>query len=350
MKRIVLSIFLFLISVSLLFSQRSFTMLQMNVWQEGTMVDDGLNKIADVISVLKPDVVTFSEVRNYEGEDWTNKIVAKLNERGEKYYGEYVGGDVTLISKFPIEKTEIIFDDTKIDSGSVTAYLLNVDGIKLWVCPGHLDYRYYAVYMPRGYTGGIPDWKMIDDGNGSPKPVTNVETILAYNKLSKRDEAIKAFIGFAEHQGGVPVFLGMDMNGASHLDWTEKTKDMFDHNGLVIEWNNTLALEKAGFTDAYRKVFPDEVDYPGITWPAHPTGYEKSVSWTPKADERDRIDYIFYKGDGISAEDAFLVGPKKSYVNGEIVKMDSFKDKWLYDDKPWPADHFGVLVKFELKD
>jgi hypothetical protein len=177
-----------------------------------------------------------------------------------------------------------------------------------------------------------------------------VETILAYNKLSKKDEAIKAFIGFSGLQGDTPVLLGMDMNGASHLDWTEKTKDMFDHNGLVIEWNNTLALEKAGFTDAYRKVFPDEVDYPGITWPAHPTGYEKSVSWTPKADERDRIDYIFYKGDGISAEDAFLVGPKKSYVNGEIVKMDSFKDKWLYDDEPWPADHFGVLVKFELKD
>ena len=348
MKRIVLSIFLFLVFVPLLFSQRSFTMLQMNVWQEGTMVDDGLNKIADVISTIKPDVVTFSEVRNYEGEDWTNKLKKKLEERGEKYFGKYAGGDVTLISKFPIEKTEIIFDDTKIDSGSLTAYLLNIDGKKIWVCPGHLDYRYYAVYMPRGYTGGIPDWKMIDDGNGNPKPVTNVETILAYNKLSKKDEAIKAFIGFSGLQGDTPVLLGMDMNGASHLDWTEKTKDMFDHNGMVIEWNNTLALEKAGFTDAYRKVFPDEVNYPGITWPAHPTGYEKTVSWTPKADERDRIDYIFYKGKGLAAKDAYLVGSKKSYVNGEVVSQDSFKDKWMYDDKPWPSDHFGVLVKFEL--
>jgi len=350
MKKIVTLVLMFLAFSTFVFSQRSFTVLQMNVWQEGTMVEDGLNKIADVIVTLKPDVVTFSEVRNYKNEDWTKKLLAKLNEKGEKYYGEFTGGDVTLISKFPIEKSEIIFDDTKIDSGSISAYLLNVDGKKMWVCPGHLDYKYYAVYMPRGYTGGIPDWKMIDDGNGNPQPVTNVETILAYNKLSRRDEAVKAFVGFSKLHGDVPVLLGMDMNGASYRDWTERTKDMFDHNSLVIPWNNTLTLEEAGFVDSYRKVHPDEVDYPGITWPAHPTGYEKAVSWTPKADERDRIDYIFYKGAGLTAEDAYLVGPKESYANGEIVKMDQFKDKWIYDDKPWPSDHFGVLVKFELKD
>jgi len=331
------------------FSQKNFTVLQLNVWQEGTMVKNGLDKIADVIVTIKPDVVTFSEVRNYKGEDWTNKVIEKLGEKGEKYYGEYVSGDVTLISRFPVEETDVIFDGTKTDGGSVIAYLLNFDGDKMWVCPGHLDYRYYAVYMPRGYTGGIPDWNMIDDGNGNPAPVTNIETILAYNKLSKKDEAVKAFISFSELHKDVPVLLGMDMNGASHLDWTEKTKDMFDHHGLVIPWNNTLELEKAGFTDAYRKVYPDEVNYPGITWPAYPAGYKKTVSWTPKADERDRIDFIFYKGKNLNAADAFLVGSKVSYVKGQKVNMDSFKDRWLYDDDPWPSDHFGVLVKFELK-
>ncbi len=350
MKRYVALGFLYFFISVISFSQRSFSILQLNIWQEGTMVDSGLNKIAEVITTLKPDIVTFSEVRNYEGKDWTEKLIAKLNQSGNNYSGKYITGDVSLISKFPITDTKVIFDDTQFDSGSITAYLLDINGKKVWICPGHLDYKYYAVYMPRGYTGGVPDWKMIDDGNGNPHPVTNIETILAYNKLSKKDEAIKAFIGFAKLEGDTPVMLGMDMNGASHLDWTEKTKDSFDHNGLVIPWNNTLALEKAGFIDAYRKVYPDEVNYPGITWPAYPTGYKKKVSWTPKADERDRIDFIFYKGNDLNAKDAYLVGSKESYAKGQKIKMDKFKDKWLYDDKPWPSDHFGVLINFEIKN
>ncbi len=349
MKRYVaLGVLCLFISVTSL-SQKSFSFLQLNIWQEGTMVDSGLSKVADIITTLKPDIVTFSEVRNYEGQDWTEKLLSKLDSSGDKYFGKYVSGDVSLISKFPVTDTKVIYDDTRFDSGSVIAYLLNIDGKKVWVCSGHLDYKYYAVYMPRGYTGGVPDWKMIDDGTGNPEPVTNIETILAYNKLSKKDEAIKAFIGFANLEGDIPVLIGMDMNGASHLDWTEKTKNSFDHHGLVIPWNNTLALEKAGFTDAYRKVYPDEVNYPGITWPAYPTGYKKKVSWTPKADERERIDFIFYKSNELDANDAFLVGSKESFAKGKKVKMDGFKDSWLYDDKPWPSDHFGVMIIFNLK-
>ncbi len=350
MKRSVTLVFLYLFVTFMIFSQQSFTVLQMNVWQEGTNVKDGLDKIADVITTLQPDVVTFSEIRNYDGEDWTGKLLTKLESKGVKYYGKFVGGDVSLISKFPVEKTKIIFDDTKFDSGSIAAYLLDVKGERMWVCAGHLDYKYYAVYMPRGYTGGIPDWKMIDDGHGNPQPVTNVETILSYNKLSKKDEAVKALVNFAKLEEGTPVLIGMDMNDASHLDWTEKTKEMFDHNGLVIPWNNTLELEKNGFVDAYRKVNPDEVNYPGITWPASPTDFKKTVSWTPKADERDRIDYIFYKGKRLNAVDAMLVGPKVSFVKCQKVNMNSYKDKWVYDDKPWPSDHFGVLVKFDIQN
>ncbi|NPA36658.1 MAG: endonuclease/exonuclease/phosphatase family protein [Chlorobi bacterium] len=349
MKQITISVFLmFVLSVNSIFSQTGFSVLQLNVWQEGTMTDSGLIKIATVIDSLEPGVVTFSEVRNFNNEDWIEKIKNELKNRGNEYYGEYVAGDVGLISKFPISDTKIIFDETRIDSGSLIAYLLDINGQKVWVCPGHLDYKYYAVYLPRGYSGGKPDWKMIDDGSGNPHPVNNVNTIIEYNKLSRKDEAIKAFIRFFNLHNEYPVILGIDLNGASHLDWTEANKDNFGHNGLAIEWNNTKALEDAGYIDSYRSIYPDEVNYPGITWPAYPTGYKKQVSWTPQADERDRIDYIFYKGKNLKASKAYLVGPGISFSHGEKINLDEYNDPWLFKDGKWPSDHFGVLVEFNL--
>ena len=44
-----------------------FTVLQWNIWQEGTMVPGGYDAIVDEIARLQPDFVTFSEVRNYDG-------------------------------------------------------------------------------------------------------------------------------------------------------------------------------------------------------------------------------------------------------------------------------------------
>ena len=42
-----------------------FTVLQWNIWQEGTKVKGGYDAVVNEIVRLKPDFVTFSEVRNY---------------------------------------------------------------------------------------------------------------------------------------------------------------------------------------------------------------------------------------------------------------------------------------------
>ncbi|TAJ09761.1 endonuclease/exonuclease/phosphatase family protein [Marinilabiliaceae bacterium JC017] len=326
----------------------SFKVLQFNVWQEGTMVTDGLDRIANVISESGADIVTFSEVRNYNNEDWLSKVKDALAEKGLTYHGDFVAGDVGLISKYPVVETRVVFDEAHTsDSGSLVACKLNVNSREVWVCAGHLDYKFYAVYLPRGYNGGYPDWKIRADEVGEPVPVTNVDTVLNYNKRSLKDEAIQKFIDFEKQVAPVPVILGMDLNGASHLDWTDRAKQMYGHNGAVIPWNNTRSLEEAGFTDAYRFIYPDEVTHSGITWPAYPHGYQKNVSWTPKADERDRIDYVFYKGEGIKASTACLVGPSISFSYGKVTGSEC-KDTHIYDNQPWPSDHNGVMVAFEL--
>lgn len=42
---------------------KKFTVLQWNIWQEGTRVEGGYDAILDELERLKPDYVTFSEVR-----------------------------------------------------------------------------------------------------------------------------------------------------------------------------------------------------------------------------------------------------------------------------------------------
>ncbi len=322
--------------------KKELTFLTFNVWQEGTSVPNGLNKIRDIILETNPDVVCFVEVRNYQNQDWTTKIVNALEEAEKKYYSGYVGGDVSFISKYPLENGKQIFKNT--DKGTVVNFNLNVDGNIIIVSGVHLDYTYYASNLPRGYNGGYPDWKIIDDGKSNPTPYTILDSVQAYNLKSTRDEAISSFIESVELESK-PIILMGDFNEPSFLDWTENTKNMFDHNGLAIPWYNTVKLHEAGFIDAFREFFPDEITNPGFTWPSF-TNEKKSTSWAPLADERDRIDYIFFKGNGIKIEDVYIVGPKELYVYNKLEALNTDKEKFMANDLPWPSDHKAVYAKF----
>ncbi|HEX2747739.1 MAG TPA: endonuclease/exonuclease/phosphatase family protein [Verrucomicrobiales bacterium] len=330
-------------------SAQSLRVLQLNIWQEGTSVPGGLEKIAAVILESKADVVAFSEVRNYRGEDWHTKILAALKTKSPDitFHGKYAAGDVGLVSRLPIVSTSEVFNETKTDTGSVIAYrLTGAGGRVITVCTAHLDYKHYALNWVRGYHGGDPDWKVIDENHdGVPDRRKDASAILKYNRESRRDAAISAFLTFAqaERAAGRAVVLAGDMNEGSHLDWTEKAKDAASHYGVVLPWDNSLALAKAGFADAWRVVFPDETTHPGYTWPA--TAFEKkTTSWTPLSDERDRLDFIYASPD-LRPAHAWIVGPRTCFI-GEQKVDDPGKDPFLCASLPWPSDHKGVLIEF----
>lgn len=318
--------------------------LQFNLWQEGTSVPGGFEQIVDVIAASDADLVTLSEVRNYEGRDLHARLIAALADEGEAYYGRFVAGDVGLLSRWPIEHAEPVSDDVT----SVIAYhLRHPRAGRLVVAVAHLDYTHYAVYLPRGYDGVT--WQMIDDdGDGEPDPVTAVDAVLTMDAGSTRDESHAAFLAYAarDELADVPVIYAGDYNEGSHLDWTDATAELFDHHGVVIAWPNSVALAEAGFVDAWRQVHPDPVRYHGATWPSS-TSAGESTAWIPKADERDRIDVVFHNGVGLAARAAWIVGPRSYWVRGELVEPDT-DARFALSDLPWPSDHKGVLVDFEL--
>ncbi len=334
-----------------------FTVLQLNIWNEARTIRGGFDKIIDVILAADADIVAFSEVRNRWWRDWHERVVERLGSRGASYHGTHVGGDVGLISRFPIRDTAIVFDETDDDQGSIMAYRVELPGKRpLIVCSAHLDYRYYGLNLVRGYSGGYPDFERLDvDEDGNPHHSSDVDAVLAYNQRSRKDEAVEAFLDFAasEAQRGVPIVLAGDFNDGSHLDWVEKTRDSFGHNGLVISWPNTRRLEERGFLDAYRMLFPDPLANPGITWPAPAFG-KKSTSWVPMSDERDRIDYILFsnRADGGNTKGTlrpiagWIVGPRGTFAYDQPT-ANVGHDLFRADELPWPSDHKGVLIEFE---
>lgn len=317
-----------------------FTVLQWNVWQEGTMIPGGYDAIVNEIVRLKPDFVTFSEVRNYNHTNFTTRVCASLQEKGLQYYSFY-SYDTGLLSKYPITDSLTVFPENG-DHGSIYRLTSSVNGRKVAVYTAHLDYLDCAYYNARGYDGST--WKEI------PLP-TSVEEILKINVASQRDDAIRLFITQAEKDlaNGYAVIVGGDFNEPSHRDWIEKNKNLYDHNGFVIPWTVTTLLEEAGFVDSYRKIYPNPLTHPGFTYPSdNPAKTPEKITWAPKADERDRIDFVFYKGDGLDAKKAIIFGPKGSIVRAQRVQETS-KDKFLLPLDVWPTDHKGLLVTFGSK-
>lgn len=322
-------------------AQDELKVLQWNIWQEGTVVPGGYEAIVEEIARIEPDFVTFSEVRNYQHTRFCDRIVKSLKEKGQVYYS-FFSDDSGLLSKYPITDSLTVFP-LKDDHGSIYKLTASVKGHQVAVYTAHLDYLNDAYYDVRGYDGST--WQEI------PVPQT-VREVLEVNDRSLRDDAIRCFISESKKDiaEGRVVILGGDFNEPSHLDWIRETKDLYDHNGLIIPWTVPLLLDNAGFIDAYRMRYPDVLDYPGFTFPAdNPLIPVEKLTWAPKSDERDRIDYIFYyPHPALKLKDAVIFGPQGSIVKAKREKEVS-KDRFLLPLGVWPTDHKGVLVTFELK-
>ena len=65
------------------------TVLQLNIWHEGSIVEGGFEAIADEVAQVDADIVFFSEVRNYNGTFFISRIIEALKKRGKTYYGEH---------------------------------------------------------------------------------------------------------------------------------------------------------------------------------------------------------------------------------------------------------------------
>lgn len=338
----ILNLLFLLCLLSCTANKKELSVLQFNIWQEGTMIENGFDGIVDNIIEVNPDMVTFSEVRNYNKTDFITRLITELEKKGSTYYGDF-SESTGIISKYPILEQTVIYP-YKNDQGSILKAIIKIENITIALYSAHLDYKHYACYLPRGYSGET--WEKLE------KPITNPDSILTANRKSKRLEAIEEFIIDAKNEIKKEhiVILGGDLNEPSHLDWQENTKNLWDHNGAIVEWDCSKTLYLHGFKDAYREHFPDVINYPGFTFPSNNSDAPVSkLTWAPDADERERIDFIyFYPTQNITLKDVSLVGPSSSIVRSQRMEEDT-NDKFITPKSVWPTDHKAVLSIFILK-
>ena len=126
----------------------------------------------------------------------------------------------------------------------------------------------------------------------------------------------------------VPIFVVGDFNEPSHLDWTEATAKAGRHP-IKVAYPTSTEMTKAGFSDSYRTIYPDEMKNPGITWsPAYKVGDPRT--------HHDRIDFVYFKGKGLEVKDVKILG--ESEENADIVVT------------PYPSDHRAVVATFKISN
>lgn len=316
---------------------RTLSVLAINIWLGGTVVPPGRELVTKVIRESGADVVLLSE-----SGDATAWLAEDLSTGGERWwYAD--SSDTGILSRFPIVETGRL--------PFITKAVIDVEGRQVATYAAHLEYRWYATYLPRGYAAGVPSgpyagWDQLPGG-----PVTDLATVLQVNADSGRPEVIRAFLADAEQEQRRrrSVILGGDFNEPSVLDWTDAARNLFDHHGLAVPWQSTAALDEAGYVDAYRTVWPDEVRYPGFTWAVDNRSVDvSSLTWTPRADERDRIDYVFASpSPGLKLLGSGIIGPQGSIVRNERVPEATTED-FISHPEPWPTDHKAVLATYRL--
>ena len=229
------------------------------------------------------------------------------------YYHRLISDNLSIYSKYPIVKT-YLFPDS-ISTFNFGGVELDVNGKRVRVFDTWLHY--------------LPDATLV------PTDKSEAE-IIAWDKAGTRDDEIKKIMEvlkpFMAEADRIPMIMGGDFNIHSHLDWTEATKNLYNHNGVVVKWPVSQVMEENNFKDSFRELHPNpekELKELGPTW-----------NWGEKGwnDRLDRIDYIYYQGKTIQAVKS------ESYYEDIAASLDFYGESFFY-----PSDHGLVITDFELK-
>ena len=283
---------------------KSLRVMSYNIHRGGVvMLKQPLTQTAKAIQLAKADIVGIQETRSPKGD--TLEELAKLLG-----WNHDMGKGSNVLTRYEIVESLNSGVKVKLDSGR-HAYIFNV----------HLSSHPYQPYQLLEIR---PKWHKHTNNITFIK--TEAEAIEWAQKARGKDVAklLNQIKGLPDKDA--PVFVVGDFNEPSHLDWTEAAAKAGRHP-IKVAYPTSSEMAKAGFSDSYRKIYPDEMKNPGLTWsPAYKAGDPRT--------HHDRIDFVYYKGNGLEVNDVKVVGENKE--NADMVVA------------PYPSDHRAVVVTFTL--
>ncbi|XGW04765.1 hypothetical protein V3C99_015718 [Haemonchus contortus] len=289
-----------------------------NIWLSGASVHNGLQKIAKHILLVNPDIVALQEVEN-------EYVIGNLTQMlGEQWTGvqhrNRTPPDTAILTRHEFHQHSYTDTSTGIGIRIVVDSLIFVN---FWSV--HLDYLSYGPYAAYN------------------KMVTSIDQILAGERPSHylgREQNVEELrnnsrmTAWRRKSDIVPVIIGGDFNSPSHLDWTDKTRDL--HGGWQVQWPATKIMQEMNFTDSFRELYPDSDVEPGHTWS---TVNKYNPEWDFTIPEpQDRIDFIFYQG---------KIKPVRSYL---YSGSEPLKPIPHHKDNDYPSDHYALITEFDIEE
>ena len=267
------------------------------------MLKQPLSQTAKAIRVAKADIVGIQETRSPRGD--TLEDLAKLLS-----WNHDMGKGSNILTRYEIVESLYKGVKVKLDSGR-HAYVFNV----------HLSSHPYQPYQllkirPKWHkhTNNITFIKTEDEAIEWAKKARGVEIAKVLRQIKELPDK------------EAPVFVVGDFNEPSHLDWTDAAAKAGRHP-IKVAYPTSTEMAKAGFSDSYRKIYPDEMKNPGITWsPSYKVGDPRT--------HHDRIDFVYFKGKGLQVKDVKILGENKE--NADLVVS------------PYPSDHRAVVATLTL--
>lgn len=286
--------------------------MSFNIWGAGSNHGKSIEETVAVIRAVNPDIVGLQETRAESvpcgahdcppaGPSAAPAIAAAL---GYEVYEQTADNEAlwanAILSKYPISRATPNKLGVSIDVGGREVFAFNVHFTDFPYQP------YQLLHIP------------YDDA-----PFLETEEQAMRAALAARGAALKLLIDeFAAAKEAQAAFLFGDFNEPSWRDWTPRAANLGRHP-LPVRYPATVSIEAAGFVDAYRARFADEIARPGLTWT--PLGDPND----PR-DHHDRIDYVFARAPSLRVLDAAVVG--EASPAADIVVT------------PWPSDHRAVVA------
>jgi endonuclease/exonuclease/phosphatase family metal-dependent hydrolase len=282
--------------------ESSVTVMSYNIHRGGTMLGQPLSQTVKVIQEAKADVVGVQELQSPSGVN-AKKLAQLL---GWNYYKDHLS---CILTRFEIVDRR--------DGGIKIRLTLDQEA---YVFSLHLP---SGPYQPYQLLSIRPTWHK---NWNNPFIKTEAEAIVGARKArgGEISSLLRQIRSLPDKEA--PVFVVGDFNEPSHLDWTEKAAKSGRHP-LKVAYPTSQEMAKAGFDDAWRTIYPDEMKKPGFTWSP------LTKADDPK-DHHDRIDFVYFRGKDIEVTDVKIVGENKE--NADIAVT------------PYPSDHRAVVATFTL--
>jgi endonuclease/exonuclease/phosphatase family metal-dependent hydrolase len=290
-----------------------------NVLHGANDVTNGAEKALKIIRDTKPDIVMLQE--SYDINDERPKLGEWL--AGELGWNQHQAQSTHLCVLTPLDIETTFFHHAW---HGVGARLRDSTGREFLAWSTWIDYRAYITYALR------------------ENPAISDEDLLALesvgsNRLKQANAIIEHLRNTGQLDADIPLLVGGDWNCPSHLDWIVDTTRVYKRR-RALPLPVSTAMESAGFTDTFRKLYPNPVQHPGITW--SPMFRTKGEGAEKEDQCFDRIDRLYLKNP-LSLGSHWELRP----VTGHVLPIVWEDENVPTVDLEFPSDHGALVIDLE---